>query len=147
MQSWPNYSLLAINGLTVPEASARFVRQTLSEISQAGSFRRTVNMQLRNVAPAAASGKYKTVITCTDINAPIWDQLRVGLQVTIDCIEELFYATDSGSPIKSVVPDSTRVFGGVTWYRPRLIMMVTAWGDDMDENAAQRSWTLEAEEV
>jgi hypothetical protein len=147
MQTWPNYTLLAINGLTVPEASARFVRQSLSEIPQAGSFRRTVNMQLRNVAPPAASGKYKTVVTCTDINAPIWDQLHVGLQVVIDCIPELFYATTGGSPTKSVVPDSTRVFGGVTWYRPRLTMMVTAWGDDMEENEAARSWTLEAEEV
>lgn len=139
-------TLLAINGLTVPEASARYVRQSLTHIPQAANFRRTVNMQLRNVAPASAQGKYKTVITCTDVNAPIWDQLYIGLQVVIDCIEELFYAI-GGTPTKSVVPNSTRTFGGVVWYRPRLTMLVTNWSDDLEENEALRSWVLEAEEI
>ena len=139
-------TLLAINGLTVPEASARFVRQSLSHIPQAANFRRTVNMQLRNTAPAAAQGKYMTVITCTDINAPIWDQLYIGLQVVIDCIQELFYAI-GGTPEKPVVPGSERTFGGVVWYRPRLTMLVTAWDDDLTENEALRTWRLVAEEV
>lgn len=142
----PDYTLLAINGLTIPEASSRFIKQSLTPIPQAANFRRTVNMQLRNVAPAAASLKYKTVISCQDINAPIWDQLRLGMQVVIDCVPELFYDL-AGSPQKSVVPDSTRTFGGVIWYRPRLTMLITSWGDDMEENAVVRSWSLEAEEI
>lgn len=142
----PDYTLLAINGLTVPEASSRFVRQSLTPIAQAGNFRRTVNMQLRNVAPAAAALIYKTVISCQDINAPIWDQLRIGMQIVVDCVEELFYEIE-GTPQKTVVTDSERTFGGVVWYRPRLTMLVTSWSDDMDENAVVRSWQLEAEEI
>lgn len=142
----PDYTFLAINGLTVPEASARFVRQTLAPISQAGNFRRTVNMQLKNIAPALAQLKYRTVITCSDINAPIWDQLYIGMAVTIDCVPELFYAL-AGTPAKTVVPNSTRTFGGVNWYRPRLSMIITDWGSDDDENARIRNWTLAAEEV
>lgn len=138
-------TLLAINGLVVPKSSARFVRQSLSQIQQAGNFRRTVNMELRNVAPVSAATKYKTTITCTDIYAPIWDQLRVGLLVTIDCIVPLFYAI-GGTPEKTAVPDSTFEFDGLMWYRPRIPFMITSWGDDMEENQAQRSWTLEAEE-
>lgn len=142
----PDDTLLAINGLTVPEASSRFVRQTLSPIPQAANFRRTVNMQLRNVAPAAAQLKYKTVISCQDINAPIWDQLRIGMQIVVDCIEELFYEI-GGTPQKPVVTGSERTFGGVVWYRPRLTMLVTEWGDDMEENQVIRSWSLGAEEI
>ena len=142
----PDDTLLAINGLTIPTASSRFIRQSLSPIPQAGNFRRTVNMQLRNVAPVAAGTKYKTTISCTDVNAPIWDQLHIGLQIVVDCVEELFYEI-GGTPGKPVVPDSERTFGGVIWYRPRLIMLVTSWGDDLPENEALRSWTLEAEEI
>jgi hypothetical protein len=145
MVALPEDTLLAINGLVVPKSSARFVRQTLTQISQAGNFRRTVNMQLRNIAPAAAASKYRTVITCTDIYAPIWDQLRVGMVVTIDCIVPLFYAI-GGTPEKTAVANSTFEFDGLMWYRPSISMMITSWGDDMDENQAQRSWSLEAEE-
>jgi hypothetical protein len=140
-------TLLAIDGVTLPIASARGIKQRLEPIQQGGNFRRTVNMALRNTAPVEAKFKYRTSITCDDINAPMWDGLFLGKQVVIDCVEELFYLTSGGSPLKTVVPGSTRVVGTVTFYRPRITMLITSFGSDGEEYEAARGWSIEAEEV
>lgn len=145
----PYETLLTIAGVPLPQASARGIRQTLAEIEQAGNFRRTANLELRNVAPIAARRKFKTTISCDDINAPMWDGLYKGLVVSyIDCVEELYYLTSGGVPFKTVVSGSVRVVGSVTFYRPRLLnCMITEISVDGDEYAASRGWSISAEEV
>lgn len=142
----PYETLLSIDGVTLPIASARGIRQTIAPL--AGNFRRTVNMELRNIAPAAGRSKFRTTISCDDINAPMWDGLYHGLVVGyIDCIEELYFQTIGGVPLKTVVSGSLRVVGSITFYRPRLLnCMITDINVDGEEYAASRGWSITAEE-
>lgn len=143
----PYETLLAINGVTLPVASARGIRQTLDPIEQATSFRRTVNMKLRNTAPPQAQKLYKITITCDDINAPMWDGLYIGMPVVVDCMSELFFLTVGGVPEKPVVPGSERIWGAVTFYRPQITGQITSFGDSNEEYEAARSWMIEIEET
>lgn len=142
----PYETLLAINGLPLPIASSRGIRQTLEPIQQASAFRRTVNMKLRNTAPPAAQGLFKIVITCDDINAPMWDGLFLGQTVVVSCVSELFFITSGGSPEKTVVTGSQRVVGALTFYRPEITGKITSFGDNMEEYEAARAWMIEIEE-
>jgi hypothetical protein len=141
----PAETVLAIDGVPLPAGSARYVNQSLTLIDEAGNFRRTVNMELRNLAPGAAAEKYRTSITCDDVNAPMWDGLRKGLIVTVDCVSELYHKVGE-LPSKTVVTGSERTVGSVVYYRPQLSIMITDFGTNDQEIAALRGWFIEGQE-
>jgi hypothetical protein len=141
----PPLTLLVISGPGMPTYAARGLTQTLDPIDAAGAIARTVNGGLIDLSPVQMR-KYKSTISCTDVEAPALDGVWPGMPVTVDCVSELGYLTAGGSPQRTVVTGSSRTAGVWTWYRPRLDMMVISYSTSTDEYGAAIGWSLELEE-
>lgn len=137
---------LVLAGVGVPDFSARELHQTLTPIAQQGAPRRTINARLIDLGLPQFE-KYASVISCNDLDPPAFEGLWRGMEVTVDCVEELGYAAMSGSPSREVVEGSQRTKDGFTWYRPRLRMMVMDWGTTEDEAGKVAGWSITLEEV
>ena len=138
-------TLLVITGLITP-FSARGLRQTLSPISQSVQMRRTVNGALVDLS-IPQMRKYESTISADDQSVLALNGVWAGAQVTVDCVAELAYLTASGSPERTVVPNSSRVNGAWTFYRPRLTMRIMEYQTQVDEWNAVVGWTMRLEEV
>lgn len=139
-------TVLTITGFGLTPYSARGVQQILDPIPQASAMRRTVNGALVDVS-APEFRKYKSVISCEDMNVPAIDGVWPGQQVTVDCAVELSYLTSGGTPARTVVAGSSRTEGAFTFYRPRLTMRIVTFNEALDELGAALAWQLELEEV
>lgn len=136
-------TLLVISGVGFAPWAAAGLKQTLTLIDAAkGHLARTVNGRLVDLTPPQFA-KYRSTITCDDRDTPLFDGVFPGLEVTVDCVAELAYLT-GGAPVRPVV--ASRTAGAVTFYRPRLDMMVTDWQTATDEWGAIVSWQLDLEE-
>jgi hypothetical protein len=146
-----NETILVISGHGLPPFSVRGLSESLEAIE------------------GIPFDKYKLVITCSDIDSPAFDVLRVGLWrrtvngglvdlsghgsiVTVDCVSELAWKTPTGSPpsyvpSRTLVPGSERTANGFTFGRPRLTMAVMAKSQETDEYGAAVNWELELEEI
>jgi hypothetical protein len=140
------FTYLALTGIGVQPYSARGLTQQLTGIGQSAVTKRTVNGRLRDLSLDQFK-KYATTITGADQLPPVCDGIWTGKQVTVDCISMLCRLT-ADAPSRTVVPGSEIVQGDYTYYRPRLLMMVTA-PIDMTEDEYQRatSWQLNMEEI
>lgn len=139
-------TVLVINLIGMPPASCRGVKQTLRLIEAAANFRRTVNFNLKNTAPAA-SKKYATEISCTDLNVPCLAGIFPGAEIVIECVSELSWLTVGGSPGRTIVDGSSYEIGDMTIGRPVLNCTVTDFQWDTDETEATVGWRLTAEET
>ena len=135
---------LVLTGLGVVPYSARGLRDNLRPID-AGALRRTVNGTLKDVTDTAFR-KYRISLSASDQEPPALDSAWRGMEVTVDCVSKLAYAT-GGSPGRTVVPGSSYTEGAFTIYRPRLTMLIVDWTQDRDEWEAGVSWSLDLEEV
>ena len=135
---------LTSTGLITPY-SARGLQQTLQPLAQESSLRRTVNGELVDLT-LPGFRKYISQIRATDQAVPALNGVWVGVEVTVDCIVELAYLTSGGSADRPVVPDSSRVDGAWTFYRPRLVMRIVDHQVDFDEWNAVVGWSLQLEE-
>jgi hypothetical protein len=139
-------TLLVISAAGVPPYSARGLTQVLEPIDAATNLRRTVNGALQDLS-ATQLKKYKSTITCTDMDSPALDGVWPGTAVTIDCVTELSYLTSGGTPARSVVSGSSRADGDFTFYRPQLSMVVTGLQISLDEYGRAVAWQLVSEEA
>lgn len=139
-------NLAGVTGWDASEYSTRALTQSLKPISAATVQRRTVNGTLVDVA-ATQFRKYASTISCADQLPPALDGVYPGMQITIDCVSELSYVTDGGSPARTVVPGSSRVEGLFTFYRPRITFMIVEFEKQTDEWGATVTWSIELEEV
>jgi hypothetical protein len=139
-------TLLVLSLGGVPLYSARDLEQTLEPIKAAANTRRTINGLLVDLS-VDKFHKYKSVIRCTDVEAPALDGIMPGMTLTVDCVAELVYKTAGGSPSRTVVSGSARTAGAYTIYRPRLSMMVTDLQQRISEYDHEVRWELELEEV
>jgi hypothetical protein len=145
----PYDTLLVIsggNGDIIAAYSARGLTQTLDPIGAASVMARTVNGALLDLSPAQMR-KYKSQITCTDLEAPALDAVWPGMVVTVDCVAELGFLTAGGAAQRPVVPGSERVAGAWSFYRPRLDMRVTEYTVSRDEYGHMSEWSLSLEEL
>ncbi len=142
-------TVLVLSGIGVPEYSVRgSVKQTLEPISMLTGddmIWRTVNGELISTVPEQML-KYRSEISAEDVDPPAFDGLWPGQEITVDCIKELGFAA-GGTPGRPVVPDSARLVGDFTFYRPQLIMKVREWNMQRNEYADTVSWSLTLEEV
>jgi hypothetical protein len=111
---------------------------------QAANLVRTVNGTLVSLAQPQFQ-KYSSVISGTDQKSPALSGIWPGVQVTVDCIAEL--AVGAGTMDRPAVAGSVYEDGGVQYYRPRLIMLVTGYNLQQDEYGAAVSWSLSLEEM
>lgn len=141
-----NETLLSISGLGVAPFSARGLEQTLNPIGESGDFDRDVNGGLVDLTDVNFK-KLASTISCEDVEAPLFDGNPLGTIVTVQCVRELCYVTSTGTPQRSVVEDSERIVGDLTYYRPELEMMVVGFSSSQSEYGRSVSWTLDLEEV
>ena len=139
-------TLLEISGPGLPSFAARGLTQTLDPIAASSVPARTVNGGLIDFSPPQMR-KYKSTISCTDINGPAFDGVWPGDELTVDCVAELAYLTASGAPARPVVTGSERVVGNHTYYRPQLVMRVINYTTSTDEYGAAVAWQLDLEEM
>jgi hypothetical protein len=139
---------LALDVVALSAYASRGITQTLELIDQASDLRRTVNFEMVNFGDDLAH-KYKTTVTGKDQRPPSFDGIFPGAgPVTLHCVTELSYLTGAaGAPHRSVVPGSSRVEGDLTFYRPILTVMVTAFENAFDEYNADWNWTITFEEI
>jgi hypothetical protein len=139
-------TLLVISGQGIPTFASRGLTQTLDPIAASSVLARTVNGGLVDFSPPQMR-KYRSTISCTDINGPAFDGVWPGDILTVDCVPELAYLTISGAPGRTVVTGSERVVGDYTNYRPQLVMRVVQYTTSTDEYGAAVAWQLDLEEV
>lgn len=146
----PGFStLLTISGQGMAPYSARGLTQVLEHIDQATNQKRTVNGALKNIAFDGFK-KYKSTISCNDLEAPALDGVWPGQLITIGCSAELAYLTADTSvthPGREIVADSSRVEGDYTYYRPVLNCMVVSFTGSHVEWDGTVSYSLQVEEV
>jgi len=130
----------------VPTWASRGLTQTLDPIDAASNLLRTVNGDLVDFSPPQMR-KYKSTISCTDVEAPALDGIWPGMVLTVNCVSELGFLTVSGAPTRPVVPDSSRLVGDYTFYRPQIVFLVVSYTVSTDEYGAAVAWQLELEEV
>jgi hypothetical protein len=141
------FTNLTLSGDGVQPYATRGATQTLNPIQQASQVDRTVNGKLVNLAFDDGFQKFASAISCNDQTAPAFEKSWPGLTVTVGCLAELCYKTSGGSPSRSVVPDSSRVDGDYTFYRPLLTMMVLNYSTQTDEYGSIVSWSMQLEEI
>lgn len=140
----PTTTLLVLSGIGVPEWSARGITQTLTPIAQQGALRRTANGGMIDLG-LSQFRKYASTISATDQAPPAFEGLWRGMELVVDCIEELSYSGMTGAPAREVV--SSRTEDGFVIYRPRLYMVVIDWNQAFQEWQAGRTWSLSLEET
>ena len=140
-------TLLTISGFGNLLYQARGLTQTLEVIGEASDLERSVNGTLVDLSNPIFR-KYKSKITCTDVNAPPLDNVWPGMVVDVDCAVNLCYPTgNSGSPARNEVAGSSFVQGIFTFYRPALKMRVVTLSQSFEEWRADMAWVLQLEEV
>ena len=141
-------TLLSISGFGNFQYQARGLTQTLELIGESQQLERTINGRLIDLS-VAQFRKYKTTISVSDeVEFPPLDGVYPGMEITVDCALYLCYPTGrAGSPNRDEVSGSSYTDGGMTFYRPRLVMRVASFQSRVDEWKRQVGWNLDAEEV
>lgn len=132
-------------GMMLPPYAARGLTQTLAQIDGSGTPRRTINAELLDVTHPPFR-KYKSVITCTDVDTPAFDGAWKGLKVQVDFTIELSFLTGSTQQ-RAEVSGSHHIEGHFEYYRPSLIMMVMNFSNSFAEWQAANAWQIELAEV
>ncbi|MDR2107812.1 MAG: hypothetical protein LBO73_04860 [Holosporaceae bacterium] len=164
--------ILGVAGL--PPESARNCQQELSPVPN-GEFKKSVNGNLLFLETAERR-RYRSVISCRDVNSPLIDGIWVGSQLTVGCIQNLWQSINRGeSKIKLIRPavdgsvcvvnrigKPIRFFKSGTdgvelrrplgervfvCFRPWLTMRVINFSLETDEWGMSGGWKLVLEEV
>jgi hypothetical protein len=139
-------TLLVISGHGIADYTMRGATQSLDPIDASAVLARTVNGVLIDLS-APQMRKYKSTISCSDVETPALDGVWPGMALTVDCVAELGYLTAGGTPTRTVVPGSERVNSNWTYYRPRLEMRLVSYSTSRDEYGALTESSLELEEI
>ena len=139
-------TLLVLSGVGVPSYSARGLTQSLEPIDAAAQLRRSINGALLDLTYAPFR-KYKSTISCADLNPPSVDGIWPGHVVEVECVAELSYPESGGMPARTAVSGSERTQNGYVFYRPILDMMVVGFSAETDEYGAIVSWQMQLEEI
>lgn len=163
--------ILGIAGL--PPESARNCIQELSPIPN-GEFKKSINGDLMFLETAERR-KYKSVISCSDVNSPIIDKLWIGSQINVGCIQNLWQVILPGETqitlIRPAVAGSVNAVNNFgeqipfqlidndlklynsykdkifVCFRPWMMMQITNFTLRTNEWDMEGGWKLELEEI
>lgn len=163
--------ILGISGF--PPESARNCVQELTPIPN-GEFRKSVNGDLLFLETSDRK-RYRSAISCKDINSPIIDGIWVGTQINVGCIQNLWQVinvgetsvtlirqavegsicavNNFGDPIRHEVTDNLVTITQVSdekifvCFRPWLTMKVIDFSLETNEWGMSGGWKLILEEV
>lgn len=137
-------TILSLGDIALPVGSARGIKQTLEPINIVR--RRTVNGDLRSLTPEQLK-RWRVNVSCSDQNTPaIDDLLSLDDEIAVVPIQEWKFTTATGSPSRRIAIGTDHDEDGITYYRPVLMMMITAFSSSIDEWAADQSWSITLEE-
>jgi hypothetical protein len=141
-------TLLTISSFGNMLYQARNLNQTLEVIGEASQLERTINGTLADFS-APQFRKYSSKITIpNDVNAPPFDGVFPGMQVSVGCAVGLSFLTGlPGAPHRTPVSGSLYTDGAYTFYRPELLMLVRSLETHFDEWKAIIGSTLNLEEI
>lgn len=139
-------TLLRLVGVGVPPYSARGVEQTLAPIDESDDLRRAIDGTLMDLSYAPFR-KFKTTLSCDDMDPPAVSGKWPGQVVTVECVSELAAAEYDMNFDRPAVEGSIRQSGGFYFYRPILEMMVVKFQIKTDEYGAAVGWSMDLEEV
>ncbi len=139
-------TLLAFSPNVLPPYASRALHQTVDPIQPSKNFRRTVNGALVNLAPSQFQ-KFKSIVTCDDMDSVGLDGVWPGAAFTVDCAVEFCFLTVGGTPARPIVAGSERTDGAFTFYRPVLSMTVIDYQLRLDEWGRVLGWQIELEET
>jgi hypothetical protein len=139
-------TLLALDVMALSAYASRKMSQTIEPIDQAADLRRTVNGELVNFGDDVFQ-KYRTTVSGADHRPPSIDGIWPGVEITLHCVAELSFLTSGGTAQRYAVAESMREEGDLTFYRPVLDVMVTAFTTSFDEWSAEWSWSITFEEI
>lgn len=139
---------LRLSPIGIPPYSARGISEEFTLDGDA-QLVRTVNNTLIDLS-AGEDEKFKLTISCSDQQMPALAGVKRGMTLVVDSATEFTYMT-GGEPARDVASTTddpaTRTEGEVTFYRPRLTMMVADYRLSNDEAGAVCGWTLDLIEV
>ncbi|MDR1561243.1 MAG: hypothetical protein LBS23_02710 [Holosporaceae bacterium] len=163
--------MLGVAGL--PPESARNCVQELTPIPN-GEFKKSINGDLLFLETSERK-RYKSIITCKDVNSPLADGIWVGSQIMVGCIQNLWQAINPGEmkirlirpavkesicavnnfgdPIKFKQTDNeVELYNACeekifVCFRPWLAMRVIDFSLETDEWGMSGGWKLILEEV
>jgi hypothetical protein len=139
-------TLLVISGMGIAPYSARGLSQTLDPIGASQHIERDVNGEAVDLS-IPEMRKYRSRISCTDINTPAIAGIWPGTVVTVECVEELPFPTAHPEmQERPEVSGSMRVEGDHTFYRPILTMIFMGFSTSREEFHRQVAWSFELEE-
>ncbi|MDR0677207.1 MAG: hypothetical protein LBF57_00835 [Holosporaceae bacterium] len=163
--------ILGLSG--IPPQSARNCRQELFPIPN-GEFKKTVNGNTLFLETTERK-RYRSIISCKDVNSPIIDGIWVGSQINVGCIQNLWQGLNPGETKISLVRPA--VAGSVCavnnfgdkikfklidnevelyreyqerifiCFRPWMIMQVVNFSLETDEWEMSGGWKLTLEEI
>lgn len=148
-------TILRLTGMGIPPYSARGISQTLTSTSGASVQRRTINGTLTDVSDPLFQ-KYVSNLQASDVDPPALEGRWPGMQLTVDCIPELVVEGEADGTEESTtelsfarthVPGSVRQADGFIFYRPQLVMLITAFSVNHDEWGRVVNWSMDLEEV
>jgi hypothetical protein len=163
--------IFGLSGLA-PE-SARNCTQELYPVPN-GEFKKSINGDLLFLA-SADRRKYKSIISCSDVNTPIMDEIWIGSQVNVGCIQPLWQTIAPSKTeihlIRPCVADSVHVMDYVgkfvrftisdnvvqltktyterifVSFRPWLVMQVIDFSMETKEWDMKSNWRIVLEEI
>lgn len=143
-------TILTISGIDFPPWSARGLKQKLEVVGESKQLQRTVDGEMDDLSTSQFR-KYRSTISCTDVDVPAIDGLFPGQEVVVDCIVELSYMEPGTPPedepgesaARPVVPGSVIVANGFVRYRPRLTMLVEDISIQRNEWQAETNWSVD----
>jgi len=163
--------ILGVTGL--PPESARNCVQELYPIPN-GEFKKSINGNLLFLE-STERRRYRSVISCKDINSPIIDGIWIGSQINVGCIQNLWQSINigetktglirppvndsvsvvnsAGKPIKfslidnEVILEQTHQEKIFVCFRPWLTMKVVDFSLETNEWGMSGGWKIILEEI
>ena len=163
--------ILGVTGL--PPESARNCVQELYPIPN-GEFKKSINGNLLFLE-STERRRYRSVISCKDINSPIIDGIWIGSQINVGCIQNLWQSINigetktglirppvndsvsvvnsAGKPIKfslidnEVILERTHQEKIFVCFRPWLTMKVVDFSLETNEWGMSGGWKIILEEI
>ena len=166
-----NEIILGIAGL--PQERAKNCVQELFPVAN-GEFKKSINGNLFFVETSNRQ-KYRSIISCSDLNSPIINKIWIGTQINVGCIQNLCQVIQPGETVldlvRPAVANSIRVTNCLgqsvlhsilgnqillqkpnnqkffVSFKPWLTMLVTNFSMKTNEWKMESGWTLELEEI
>jgi hypothetical protein len=163
--------ILGVAGL--PPESARNCIQELYPVPN-GEFKKSVNGNILFLE-SSERRKYKSIISCKDVNTPIIDGIWIGSQITVGCIQNLWQSISPGEtkiklirpavdksvcavdkygePVKFYISDNEVTLQNTyenrifVGFRPWLTMKVINFSMETNEWGMTGGWNLTLEEI